>query len=49
MKATKGIAPPLREDGPEKNGSAGEDESRWALGESGEAEEETEEEGGKGG
>src|SRR5580692_2568284 len=49
MKAAKGVAPAFCEDGPEKNGAAGEDDGGGTFGEGGEAEKKTEGEGSKGG
>ena len=47
MKAAEGGAPALGEHGPEKDSTAGENDCGGAFGESGEAEEKTEEEGGE--
>src|SRR6266849_1775482 len=49
VKAAEDVAPALGEHGPEKDRAAGENDCGRAFSESGEAEEKTEEKGGKGG
>jgi hypothetical protein len=48
VKAAEGVAPAFGEDGPEKNGAAGENYCGGTFGESGETKEKAEEEGGTG-